>query len=94
MANELAPFNVLVNCVCPGYTLTDRLLDLAKDLAERRGVEPATVMREWEQNVPMRRLGAPEELASLVAFLSSERAGYITGTTIAVDGGFVRGLLG
>jgi 3-oxoacyl-[acyl-carrier protein] reductase len=94
LSNELAPFNVLVNNVCPGYTRTDRVLELAQSLAHKQGVEPSAIVDAWERLVPMGRLGDPTELATLVAFLASERSSYITGTTIPVDGGLVRGLLG
>jgi len=93
LANELAADNILVNNVCPGYMLTDRVSDLSKVLAEKRQESPETVMRAWEDSIPLRRLGKPEEFADLVVFLASERASYITGTTIQIDGGYYRGLL-
>lgn len=76
---EAAPFGVTVNCLLPGYTDTDRLKELK--LSEER----------VKQMVPAGRLGHPSELADLAAFLSSPRAGYITGQSIAVDGGVLRG---
>jgi 3-oxoacyl-[acyl-carrier protein] reductase len=75
LSNECAPFNVLVNNVCPGYTATERLLKL--------GAHP-------EAQIPLGRVGMPEELANLVVFLASERASYITGVSIPVDGGWVK----
>jgi 3-oxoacyl-[acyl-carrier protein] reductase len=93
LANELGPFNILVNTVCPGYTKTDRLLQIAEALAQRTDITPPEVLKGWERLIPLGRLGEPEELAALVTFLASERASYITGTTIQVDGGFVKGLL-
>ncbi len=92
LSNEYGRFNVLINNVCPGYTLTARLDELAKNLATTEGVEPRQVHERWASQVPLRRLGQPEEFANLVVFLASERASYITGTTIAVDGGFVKGI--
>jgi 3-oxoacyl-[acyl-carrier protein] reductase len=92
LANEVAPFGVTVNNVLPGYTRTARLDDLARGTAKRRGVETSEVFTKWESDVPMKRLGRPEELAALVAFLASERASYITGTSVPVDGGWTRGL--
>jgi 3-oxoacyl-[acyl-carrier protein] reductase len=90
---ELAPYNILVNNVCPGYTRTARLEAVASAEAARAGSAPEDVVRAWETRVPMGRLGQPNELAALVAFFASERASYITGTTIAVDGGLCRSLL-
>ncbi len=92
LANEYAKYNVLVNNVCPGYTLTARLDELAGKLAKTEGVDPAKIRERWASQVPLGRLGKPEEFASLVVFLASERASYITGTTIAVDGGFIKGI--
>ena len=90
LANEVAPDGITVNCVMPGYTRTDRVVDLAEKVG---GGDPAKGYARWESEIPMRRLGEPEELAALVAFLASERASYITGQSIAVDGGWIRGLL-
>lgn len=90
LANELAPDNILVNNVCPGYTRTERVEDLAQAIAQRKTIDADQVVREWEQSIPVKRLGTPQEFAALVAFLASERASYITGTTIPVDGGYVK----
>ena len=92
LANEYGPHNVLVNNVCPGYTLTARLDELAGKLAAAEGVEPQKIHERWAAQVPMRRLGRPEEFADLVVFLASERASYINGVSIAVDGGLVKGI--
>jgi len=93
LATEVAADGVTVNNVCPGYTLTDRVSALAKARAEAQGIAASDVMATWEASIPAQRLGQPEELASLIAFLASERAAYVTGTTIQVDGGFVQSLL-
>jgi 3-oxoacyl-[acyl-carrier protein] reductase len=93
LASELAPYNVLVHNVCPGYTRTERLNDLADDLARQRGLTPQAVRAGWEAAIPAGRLAEPREIAALVAFLCSERASYMTGTTIAADGGFARGIV-
>ncbi len=93
LANELAADNILVNNVCPGYMLTDRVRELAKVLADKRRQTPEAVMRTWEDSIPLQRLGKPEEFADLVVFLASERASYITGTSIQIDGGYYRGIL-
>lgn len=93
LANECAAEGITVNNVCPGYTLTDRVKSLAEERArkERRTVQK--IVDGYAATIPARRLGRPEELAALVVFLASERAAYITGTTIQVDGGYVRSLL-
>jgi 3-oxoacyl-[acyl-carrier protein] reductase len=92
LANEYGPYNVLVNNVCPGFTATARLNSLAETLAGRSGVSPQDIERRWAAQAPLGRVGQPEEFANLVVFLASERASYITGTSIAVDGGSVKGL--
>ncbi|MEQ9397761.1 MAG: SDR family oxidoreductase [Longimicrobiales bacterium] len=92
IANEAGPFNVTVNNVLPGYTRTERLVDLANATAGRTGATPESVYETWESQVPMGRLAEPEELAALAAFLCSERAGYVTGQSVAVDGGWIKGL--
>lgn len=92
LSNEYGPYNVLVNNVCPGYTATDRLVGLAEAIAAREGISVQEVESRWTNQIPLGRLGQPEELASLVVFLASERASYITGVSIAVDGGVVKGL--
>ncbi len=93
LSNELAPYNVTVNNVCPGYTLTDRVRNLAKVTAEKEGVTPEEVIKRWEAQIPMGRLGTPEEFAALVTFLASEQAGYITGASIHIDGGYYKGVM-
>jgi len=92
LANEYGPYNVLVNNVCPGFTATARLNELAGNLASKGGVSPADIEKRWASQAPLGRIGQPEELANLVVFLASERASYITGESIAVDGGLVKGL--
>lgn len=92
LANELGPFGILVNNVCPGYTKTDRVVKLAEAQAEDGGTVQE-IYQNWEKQIPLGRLAEPAEIASLVTFLASERASYITGATIAVDGGFTRSLL-
>lgn len=92
MSNELAPEGIRVNMVCPGYTRTERLEDLAERLSQSRNVSSEEIYRGWTAAIPMARIGEPEEFASVVAFLASERASYVTGTCIQVDGGAVKGL--
>jgi 3-oxoacyl-[acyl-carrier protein] reductase len=93
LANELAAEGITVNNLLPGYTRTERVEELARATAAREGVSEAEAQARWVTEVPMRRLGEPREFAALAAFLASERAGYITGTSITVDGGWVRSLL-
>jgi 3-oxoacyl-[acyl-carrier protein] reductase len=93
LANEVAPFGVTVNNVLPGYTRTERVEELAAYIAQQSGSTPQQAQAVWEQQIPMQRLGEPREFAALVTFLASQRASYITGTSITVDGGWVRSLL-
>lgn len=93
IARELAPDNVLVNNVCPGTVLTDRIRELAMKQARMADITIAEVFDHMESNIPMKRMGKPEEVANLVAFLASEAAAYMTGTTILVDGGIYRGIM-
>ena len=93
MATEMAPFGVLCNVVAPGYTRTGRVEDLAEERARNEEREVDEVLAEIGGRIPLGRMGEPEELAAVVAFLASARASYVTGTTIQVDGGFVQGLL-
>lgn len=93
LSNELAKYNVTVNNVCPGYTMTERVRKLAIDVAQKRGSTPEAVVKGWESLIPMGRLGTPEEFAALVTFLASERSGFITGASIQIDGGYYKGIM-
>jgi 3-oxoacyl-[acyl-carrier protein] reductase len=93
LSNEMAPYNILVNNVCPGYTRTERVEELSAAIAERKGVSKDRIVANWEESIPLGRLGTPDEFAALVAFLASERASYITGTSIPVDGGATKSML-
>ena len=92
LANEYGRYNVLVNNVCPGYTRTERLTELSAHLAARGATTPAEIERQWTLQVPLGRLAEVEEFANVVAFLASDRASYLTGVSLAVDGGLVRGM--
>ncbi len=93
LANEVAPFGITVNNLLPGYTLTDRVEQLTRASAAKEGVEVSEVLARWESQIPMKRLGEPREFAALAAFLASDRASYITGQSIGIDGGWIRSLL-
>ncbi len=93
LANEVAAQGITVNNILPGYTRTDRLEELATMMADKQGISTGEFRAKWEKEIPMGRLGEPREFAALAAFLVSERASYITGTSIQVDGGWIRSLL-
>jgi len=93
LANEVAADSVTVNNILPGYTRTERVEQLAAATATREGLHPREIVARFERQIPMRRLGEPEEFAALAAFLASERASYITGQSIVVDGGWIRALM-
>jgi 3-oxoacyl-[acyl-carrier protein] reductase len=82
-----------VNTVCPGYTRTDRLQELALHRALTSGATPEQVLAGLARDVPLGRVAEPEEFAAVVVFLCSERASYLTGATIPIDGGATKGLL-
>ncbi|HVS94590.1 MAG TPA: SDR family oxidoreductase [Mucilaginibacter sp.] len=87
MADELGPYQITVNNIAPGLILTDRVKEvLPKD------VDHELALQDRAKNIPVGRIGKPEELGALVAFLASEQAAYISGTTIQIDGGSNRGI--
>ncbi|MBU8871212.1 MAG: SDR family oxidoreductase [Gemmatimonadales bacterium] len=91
LALEGAPFGVTVNSVAPGYHTTSAVERLITAKIEQKGCTRDDVLSDWAGEIPMGRLGEPEELAALVLFLMSERASYITGQCLVSDGGWVRG---
>jgi len=93
LSQELAGDNILVNAVCPGYFITDRVKSIVEEKANKAKQKYDKVMKELTAQIPLGRMGNPEELADLVCFLASEKAGYITGSVFQVDGGFIKGLL-
>jgi len=91
LAGEVAKDGVTVNLVLPGRIMTDRFMGHQKDLAERAGKTlEAWIAERSTADIPMGRIGTPEEFASMVVFLASERASYITGTVAQVDGGLIK----
>lgn len=93
VSNNYAKHGITANCVCPGYTLTERLQRLAASRGEASGRSAEEALQDFAGLVPAGRLGKPEELGALIAFLAGERAGYISGSSIAVDGGANRALI-
>jgi 3-oxoacyl-[acyl-carrier protein] reductase len=93
VSNEVAADGVTVNNVAPGYTLTERQDELAVARGKALGKSKEEMIEMWASQTPMRRIASPEEIAAAIAFLASERASYITGVTLQVDGGWVRSLL-
>jgi 3-oxoacyl-[acyl-carrier protein] reductase len=92
LAAELAADRILVNCVAPGYTRTDRVVELSNQAAAREGISAGEVERRTVAQIPLGRMGDPAEFGSVVAFLASPAASYVTGVTIQVDGGWTRSL--
>jgi len=85
-ANEYASDGITVNNACPGYTRTARLDSLAKSISTRTNVKPDAVFAGCAREIPAGRIGTPEEFAAVAAFLASQRASCVNGTSIAVDG--------
>src|SRR6266478_5471502 len=92
LANEFGKDGILVNNVGPGFTATDRLKELAKTRASASGKSEQEIFDGWAADAPLKRLGDPREIAEAIVWLASERASYITGQTVLVDGGMYKGL--
>jgi 3-oxoacyl-[acyl-carrier protein] reductase len=92
LANEFGRDGILVNNVGPGYTATDRLKELAKSRSAHLGKSEKEIFEGWAADAPLQRLGEPREVAETIVWLASERASYITGQTVLVDGGLYKGL--
>jgi 3-oxoacyl-[acyl-carrier protein] reductase len=92
LAREVAKDGITVNSILPGYTNTERVIELNESIALREGIEVPEAQARIEAEIPLGRLAEPREFAALAAFLVSERASYITGGAFAVDGGWLRGL--
>ena len=92
LANEFGKDGILVNNVGPGFTATDRLKELAKTRSASSGKSEQEILQGWAADAPLQRLGEPREVAETIVWLASERASYITGQTVLVDGGIYKGL--
>ncbi len=91
-AKELGPFGVTVNSILPGHTLTDRQIHLAEIEAEKKKVSVDEILKEKTKIIPVGRIASPEEIGSVITFLCSKQAGYLTGENILVDGGVTKAL--
>jgi len=92
LANEFGKDGILVNNVGPGYTATDRLKELAKTRSTATGKSEKEISEDWSTDAALKRLGEPHEIADAIVWLASERASYVTGQTVLVDGGLYKGL--
>jgi 3-oxoacyl-[acyl-carrier protein] reductase len=92
LANEFGKDGILVNNVGPGFTATDRLKDLASVRSAASGKSQQEIFDTWAADAAQKRIGEPREVADTIVWLASERASFITGQTILVDGGAYKGL--
>lgn len=92
LANEFGKDGILVNNVGPGFNATDRLKELAKSRSAGSGKTEREIFDGWAADAPLRRLGEPREVADAIVWLASDRASYVTGQTVLVDGGMYKGL--
>jgi 3-oxoacyl-[acyl-carrier protein] reductase len=93
LAGDLAKDNITVNLVLPGRIMTDRFREHQTDRAKRAGVTLEKQMELSSADIPMGRIGTPDEFAAMVVFLASARASYVTGTAVQVDGGLIRSVV-
>ncbi len=92
LANEFGKDGILVNNVGPGFTATDRLQELAKSRSAASGTPEKQIFEGWAADAPLQRLSEPAEVADTIVWLASDRASYVTGQTVLVDGGMYKGL--
>ncbi len=94
VAKEFAQYNILVNTICPGFISTQRTLELDKpSISQKKRIPQKEVEPSFVSDIPLQRMGTPDEFANLAVFLVSKKASYITGIAIQVDGGKYPGLL-
>ena len=91
LADELAPYNILINTIAPGRIATERTSYLDQFNADKRGLSKDQIVNEALQKIPLKRYGETDEFAKVVCFLASDASSYMTGSTITVDGGMIRG---
>ncbi|MDD8017906.1 MAG: SDR family oxidoreductase [Bacteroidota bacterium] len=92
LSNQYAKFNITVNTICPGFVLTQRQEELSRSRSAEKNMTTEEYLAESAKSIPIGRLGKPEEIGDVIAFLSSQRASFITGTNILVDGGQTKGI--
>jgi 3-oxoacyl-[acyl-carrier protein] reductase len=89
----LAKKGILINGVMPGYIMTERIIQIIKERSKREGKSEEEILKVMTANIPLGRIGDPEELANVVIFLASNLATYVNGAIIPVDGGYLRSSL-
>ena len=92
LADQLGPFGLTVNAVHPGFTRTPHLDELFVDMAGEKAVTPGEIEADFVGQIPTRRLSMPQEVGEAIVFLASEHGGSINGESIAIDGGYSRGI--
>jgi len=92
LANQYGKYGITVNTVCPGFILTKRQEELSRARSTEKNISMEQYLAESAKEIPLGRLGKPEEIGDVIAFLASERASFINGATIVVDGGQVKGI--
>ncbi len=93
LSDQVGKYNITANTIAPGYIMTERVVKLLNNRAERSGDDYEQIKSELEDSIPVKKIGSPEEFSSLAAFLLSECSSYITGDTILIDGGMSRGTM-
>jgi 3-oxoacyl-[acyl-carrier protein] reductase len=92
IASDLAPYGITVNNIAPGPIMTDRLTEILSARAKSSGITSDEQLKRFSETIPVRRMGRPNEIGDLCAYLCSSQAGYLTGQTIVVDGGVNRSI--
>lgn len=93
ISHQLASDNITVHTLCPANIMTERLHSLVEIAAKKNKQTGRRILKKMIESIPMKRIGTPEEFADVAVFLASERASYLTGTTLAVDGGITKSLM-